>query len=165
MAGFSALGTVLKLSTAGGFLASTSTAAGIGELTNISGPTMSAEQIDVSSHDSVGNYREFVAGFLDAGEISLEGNLTADGGADTLVGYFGDRGTHHFHVLFPATGTSTGGDMDEHQSGFYMRWVFYGQITGVETAAPYDDKASFSASVKVSGQPFLTVSSSAPASS
>ena len=165
MAGFSALGTILRVSTAGSFLGSTSTAAGIGELTNISGPTMSAEQIDVSSHDSVGNFREFVAGFLDAGEISLEGNLVTDGGADTLVEYFGDRGTHHFHVLFPATGTSTSADLDEHTSGYYMRWVFYGQVTGVETAAPYDDKASFSASVKVSGQPYLTVSSCAPASS
>ena len=161
MAGFSALGTVLRVSTAGGTLASNSTRSGIAELTNISGPTMGADEIDVSSHDSTGSYRSFVSGFLDAGEISLEGNLTVDGGVGTLVDYFNARGTHHFHVLFPATGTSTG--LNANQSGHYLRWIFSGQITGVETAAPYDDKASFSATVRVSGQPFLVSSSSSGA--
>jgi len=159
MAGFSALGTVLKMSTAGGYLGPTSTHAGIGDLTNISGPTMSAEEIDVSSHDSDGNFREFVGGFLDAGEISLEGNLTVDGGVVDLNEAFADRAERHFHVLFPATGTASSG-LDENQSGFYLRWVFNGTVTGVETAAPFDDKASFSASIRISGQPHLWASSS-----
>jgi predicted secreted protein len=158
MAGFSALGTIMRMSSAGGSLGSTSTAAGIADLTNISGPSMSAEQIDVSSHGSTDYFREFVAGFLDAGDISLEGNLTVDGGATDLVDAFNGRSTHHFHVLFPATGTSTG--LATPQSGAYLRWLFYGQVTGVETGAPYDDKASFSATVKISGAPRLTASSS-----
>jgi predicted secreted protein len=158
MAGFSALGTMLRMSTAGGSLGSTSTAADIADLTNISGPTMSAEQIDVSSHGSTGYFREFVAGFLDAGDISLDGNLTVDGGAVSLVNAFNARGTHHFHVLFPATGSATG--LTTPQSGAYLRWMFYGQVTGVETGAPYDDKATFSATIKISGAPRLTASSS-----
>ena len=156
MAGFSALGTILRMST--GSISSTSTAAGIGDLTNISGPTMSAEEIDVSSHDSTTNFREFVSGFLDGGEISLEGNLTATGGAADLVSAFNDRLERYFHIQFPATGTSTGAT--EHSAEYYLRWKFQGTVTGVETAAPYDDKASFSASVRISGAPALTATSS-----
>ena len=159
MAGFSGLGTILRMSSAGGTISSTSTAAGMADLTNISGPSMSAEEIDVSSYDSAGGYREFVAGFLDAGEISLEGNLTAAGGAVDLVDAFNDGLERQFHAVFPATGTSTSAAL-VNASGGYLRWVLEGTVTGVETAAPYDDKLSFSATVRISGEPFLVASSS-----
>ena len=162
MAGFSALGTILRMSSANGSLATTSTAASIADLTNISGPTMSAEEIDVSSHDSTTYFREFVSGFLDGGEISLEGNLGAStsAGAIVLNDAFNDRSERHFHVVFPATGTNSSGTAATQQSNFYLRWDFYGTVTGVETAAPYDDKASFSASIRISGAPVLTAASS-----
>jgi predicted secreted protein len=159
MAGFAGLGTILRMSSAGGTLATTSTAAGIADLTNISGPSMSAEEIDVSSHDSDGNFREFVAGFLDAGEISLEGNLsTAAQGAAVLSAAFNDRAQRQFHIVFPKlVSTSTAiGDC----SALYLRWKFDGTITGVETAAPYDDKATFSSTIRITGAPHLIASSS-----
>jgi len=153
MAGFAGKGTILTMSTA----ALTSTSFGatgaaviVGDLTNISGPTMSAEEIDISSHDTSGNFREFVVGFKDAGEISLEGNLTADGGAAELVGAFKDRLNRNFHINFPVTSTEGGVGL------CYLRWEFEGIVSGVETATPYDDKASFSASVRLSGAPTLT---------
>jgi len=161
MAGFSGLGTILKMSSAGGTIGTTSTTAEvIADLTNISGPSMSAEEIDVSSYDSAGGYREFVGGFLDAGEISLEGNLTAAGGAADLVDAFNDSLERQFHVLFPATGLTTSTGLGTNWSGYYLRWVLDGTVTGVETAAPYDDKLSFSATVRISGEPFLVASSS-----
>ena len=157
MAGFSALGTLLKMSSAGGTLATTSTAAAIADLTNISGPTMSAEEIDVSSHDSTGYFREFVAGFLDAGEISLEGNLsTAAQGATTLNDAFKDRTSRQFNIVFPKV-ISTSSSLGD---GAYLRWKFDGTVTGIETAAPYDDKATFSSTIRITGAPFLIASSS-----
>ena len=159
MAGFSALGTIVRMSTAE--LGTTSTIAGIADLSNISGPTMSAEEIDVSSHDSTTNFREFVSGFLDGGEISLEGNLrNSTTGATTLVTAFNDRLSRWFHVVFPTTISLTAGTTNEYASSNFLRWTFQGYVTGVETAAPYDDKASFSASIRVSGQPALVASSS-----
>jgi len=151
MAGHAGLGTKLTMSTAA--LTSTSFSPGgvavlIGELTNIGGPTMSADQIDVSSHDSTGIFREFVAGFKDAGEISLEGNLTVGGGADDLLGAFKDRVTRNFHINFPVSSTSAVNES-------YLRWELAGTVSGVETAVPYDDKAGFSASVRLSGAPTL----------
>jgi predicted secreted protein len=157
MAGFSALGTVLRMSSPSSTLTVNSTVAGIGDLTNISGPSMSAEEIDVSSHDSDGNFREFVAGFLDPGEISLEGNLTAAGGAADLNAAFNDRALRNFHAVFPEV-ISTGPGLIG--SASYLRWVFNGTVTGVETAAPYDDKATFSATVRITGAPILLATSS-----
>lgn len=138
MAGFSALGTVFRMSTSTAF----STADELGDLTNISGPTMSAEEIDVSSHDTTSDYREFVSGFLDAGEMSLEGNLRSGGGAEDLVDAFNDREERNFEVIFPTT--------DD------LKWAFKGYVNGVETGAPFDGKADFSASVRITGAPTLS---------
>jgi len=111
---------------------------------------MSAEEIDVSSFDSDGGYREFVGGFLDAGEISLEGNLTVSSASsvNSLVAAFNDGVVRNFHVVFPEL-LSTGPGLFGSQS--YLRWVFNATVTGVETAAPYDDKLGFSATVRITG--------------
>ena len=140
MAGFSAFGTKVFM-----WDATTSKSTSndlIGDLTGISGPSMSAEDIDVTSHDSTGAYREYVTSFLDAGEISLEGNLMSGGGAEDMVDAFNARAKQSFEILFPTTDG--------------LSWKFGGYVTGVETDAPYDDKASFSATVKVTGAPTLS---------
>ena len=139
MAGFSAFGTKLRMKDD----STTALSSGdeIGDLTGISGPTMSAEEIDVTSHDSTGAFREFVPSFLDPGEISLEGNLMSGGGAEDMVDAFNDRKLQNIEIIFPTT--------DD------LKWSFNGYVTGVETDAPYDDKATFSATIKVSGAPTL----------
>ena len=48
----------------------------IAEVNSISGPSMTRETIDVTSLDSVGGYREFIAGFRDAGNVQLAMNFT-----------------------------------------------------------------------------------------
>ena len=140
MAGFSAFGTKLLMCPSSE-TPSTATDA-IGDLTGISGPTMSAEEIDVTSHDSTGAFREFVPSFLDPGEISVEGNLMSGGGAEDMVDAFNDREQQSFRIMFPTT--------DD------LSWRFDGYVTGVETDAPYDDKATFSATIKVTGAPLLS---------
>lgn len=144
MAGFSAFGTKVFMWDA---TTSKSTSTDlIGDLTGISGPSMSAEEIDVTSHDSTGAYREYVTSFLDAGEISLEGNLMSGGGAEDMVDAFNDRKLQNIEIIFPTTDN--------------LKWAFDGYVTGVETDAPYDDKASFSATIKVSGKPSLSATTS-----
>jgi predicted secreted protein len=48
----------------------------VGEVINISGPTMSRETIDVTSLASMGGYREFIAGFRDPGTLTFTMNFT-----------------------------------------------------------------------------------------
>jgi predicted secreted protein len=44
----------------------------IPEIRNISGPTMSAEQIDVTSHDTPGGFRDKIQGLKDWGVLNCE---------------------------------------------------------------------------------------------
>jgi predicted secreted protein len=67
----------------------------VGEVINISGPTMSRETIDVTSLASTGGYREFIVGLRDPGTLTFTMNFTrsdydamkADFESDTEVDY------------------------------------------------------------------------------
>lgn len=48
----------------------------VGEVINITGPSMSREMIDVTSLASTGGYREFIAGFRDPGTVTFTMNFT-----------------------------------------------------------------------------------------
>lgn len=133
----SAFGTTLKKS-----------AVAIAELTSIGGPSLSADTLDVSTHDSASGYREFVQGMRDGGEISIEGNfIPGNAGQIALKTDFDDGSSDEYVITFPASMATT--------------WTFNAIITGFETSAPFDDKASFTATMKVTGKPTLAVTASA----
>jgi len=113
----------------------------VGELTNIGGPGMSADTIDVTSHSSADGYREFIQGIKDGGEISMEGNfIKADVGQVALLASFNSGVAAEFNIVF----------LDSSD------WTFTAIVTGVECSAPYDDKIGFSATMKISGKPVFT---------
>lgn len=134
MAGYAGLGTILAIN-----------GDDVAEVTNIGGPGIAADTIDVSSHNSLADddaYRTFVAGLIDGGEISLEGNLTDVAAANVLLTQLNSRTEESMTITFPAAaGVNT--------------WTFDGIVTNFETNAPHDDKLSFSASIKVTGRPVL----------
>ncbi|MDP2365069.1 MAG: phage tail tube protein [Ignavibacteria bacterium] len=119
----------------------------LAEVTNISGPSQTMDTIDVSSHDSPSQYKEFVAGFRDGGDLSLEGNFIK---GDTT-------GQVAMHTDF--------------QAGTKRNWIVKmpgwaagkpqmageGLITAFSISYPYEDKISFSATIKVTGKPTLTL--------
>ncbi len=113
-------------------------------LTSIGGLDLSADTIDVTTLDSDGAYREFIAGFKDAGEVSLEGYLELETGKGQkeLYDLFEIGAEEQFTILFPNNMGS---------------WQFKGVVTGFSTSADLEDPLSFSATIKVSGKPTLTV--------
>ena len=131
-----ALGTKLQIGTD-----SPVTVAG---LTSIGGLELSADTIDVTTLDSDGAYREFIAGFKDAGEVSLEGFLELDDGKGQkdLYDLFESGETEDFSIVFP-------NDMGS--------WQFKGVVTGFSTSADLEDPLSFSCTIKVSGKPMLII--------
>ena len=152
MAGRSAFKTVFGYSTAQSSIKinSTSTDIGstwdyIGELTNIGGPSLSVDTVDVTSHNSTDAFREFTAGVIDGGDISLEGNVISAAAANALTELSVDRAVVTFRVQFPTSAGSTGHD-----------WLFCGIANSFETDAPFDGKIGFSAGIKLTEKPFLT---------
>lgn len=111
-------------------------------LTSIGGLELSADTIDVTTLDSDGGYREYIAGFKDAGEVSMEGYLELDEGQQALYDLFESGETEDFTILFPNNMGS---------------WQFKGVVTGFSTSADLEDPLSFSATIQVSGKPTLTI--------
>ncbi len=87
--------------------ASPNTFTEVGEVSSISGPTPTAEDIDVTHLRSTGGYREFLQSFKDGGEVSvtanyLPGNSTQDG--DTGVrSLFTSGATRGWKITLPDT--------------------------------------------------------------
>ncbi len=134
------LGTVLKVG-------ESSSAVAVASLTEIGGLELSADTIDVTSLDSEGGYREFIAGFKDAGEVSLTGffNPVAGKGQKELYDLFESGAVSDFTIEFPAATKA--------------KWAFKGVVTGISTSTGVEDPISFEATIKVSGAPTLTITS------
>lgn len=115
----------------------------VARLSSINGLELSADTIDVTTLESEGGYREFIAGFKDAGEVALEGYFvpTVGKGQKELYDLFESGADEDYTIQFPNN---------------IAKWDFKGVVTGFATGASLEDPLSFSATVKVSGKPALT---------
>lgn len=113
----------------------------LAEVNSITGPSMSREQIDVTSLDSTGGYREHIGGFRDGGEITLNMNFTRANYV-TLVGEFEDDDSRNMQIVFPDSGETT---LD-----------FAGIVTDLPISIPTDDKITLDVTIKVTGEVSLS---------
>ncbi len=135
MANYAAFGTLLKI--AG------TTVAGV---TNIGGPGLTLETIDVTNHSSTSGWREFVGGLKDGGEISVDivfdpvaaTHKNASGG---LLYLLTTRASASFTITFPDTGLTV--------------WTFTAFVTSFEVGAPVADGLTASVTLKITGAPTL----------
>ena len=109
----------------------------IAEINTVSGPNLSRDTIDVTSLDSTGGYKEFIAGFRDGGEVSLEMNFTIDGYGQMKLD-FEDDALVDYKVILPDTTATT--------------FSFSGLVTAMGLSIPMNDKITCSVTIKVSGQ-------------
>jgi predicted secreted protein len=112
----------------------------IANVTNVGGPGLSRNTIDVTSHDSPDAWMEFVGGLKDGGEVSLDVNYDP-AKHDELVADFDDEDPRSYRVVFPTEPPAT--------------WGIRAVMTGFEPSAPHDDKLAASLNFKVSGKPTL----------
>ena len=138
MAGNVAFGTVLKIGGTAG--------TAIVNVTNIQGPGMSADGIDMSAHDSPNAWREFATSLLDGGEVTLDLNwdpnaATHKNSAGGLLKQFTDRATTTYALTFPTSPAVT--------------WTFSAQVRNFAPQAPFDDKLGAQVTLKVTGAPTL----------
>ena len=112
------------------------------ELTSISLPGFSSDDIDVTSHCSADYAREYIKGLTDAGEIAIEGNFNYTAYAEVYAAQW-TQSLYSTTIVVPTTPSET---------------VFSANayVKGLEGTAPFDDKIDFSATLKISGKPTLT---------
>jgi predicted secreted protein len=114
----------------------------IAEVNQITGPSMTREFIDVTSLDSTGGYREFIAGFRDGGQVVLNMNFTLLGYEQMRLDFENDDAQNYEIVFSDATATT---------------FDFAGLVTDLPVSIPTDDKVTIDVTIKVTGQ--VTVSS------
>lgn len=114
----------------------------VSELTAISLPNMSADDIDITTHNDSDRVRQFIKGLIDPGEVSIEGNMTYD---EYAILYAGMTTTslYSLTITLPTSPSVT---------------TFAGNcyVKSLEGNSPHDEKIDMSASVKITGKPVLT---------
>ena len=134
-AGIAGFGTLLKRS-----------GTTVAEVTDISGPTLSRDTIDMTHHQSPNRWREFIKNVKDGGEVTfsinyIPTNATHATGTGVLADFANDTTNDTWTLVFPDSGATT--------------WTFPGFITKFTPKEPVDDKLSADLTIKVSGQPTL----------
>lgn len=110
----------------------------IGQVFNIQGPGATTETLDVSDHDTTDAWREFVASFIDGGELTAEIHYDpALASHRLLYSLQHARSVDAWSIVFPNTEATTP--------------TFNALVTNVEPGAPADGKLTLSLSLKISG--------------
>jgi predicted secreted protein len=134
---FAGVGTQFKRGTG----ATAETFVAIAEVNSINGPGMEKQQIEVTSLDSTGGWREYIGGFKDGGELTLEMNFTY-ASYDILFGDFEDTDSHNYQIALSDTTAST--------------FAFAGVVTGCPISVTADDKVTATITIKLTGPVTLT---------
>lgn len=112
----------------------------LAELTNITPPSSSLDQIDVTHMQSPNRNREFISGLNDPGECSFDMNFVPGSTSDDRL----------FELLNLPTGTSRRRNCRiSFPNG--VTWTFSAELTGYEPTVPVDDKMTATVTFKVSG--------------
>ena len=117
--------------------------ANIGQIRSISGPGVSGSDVDTTTLDSSSNYRTFVAGLLDPGEVTI--NLVY---APTTVS--------HKRLVYYMSQRSTKGFKVYHGSTAGTEQTFSAYIKGMGREIPLDDLITGDLTLKVTGKPGYT---------
>ena len=118
----------------------------IAEINSINGPGMSRDTIDVTSLDSTGGYRQFIAGFRDAGTISLAMNFTR-ATYQLMKDDFESNEAQNYQMVLP----------DVEESGF----DFEALVTELPLTIPTDDKITADVTLKITGEVVMSSGGSA----
>lgn len=111
----------------------------IGELSEDVSFGESRETYDTTNTDIADGYRTFIGGWIDGGEITTGGNLTA-AGRTALAAALAEADPVEAVVSLPGFGT----------------WTADVIVTDYNVTAPVAEKASFSVTLKVTGKPTWT---------
>ncbi len=115
----------------------------IANLTSIGEIGVESEEIDATDLDSPNNYKEFIAGSKDAGEVSLAGNIKNEANVEKMLALAESQSLEDWEVAYP--------------SG--AKWSFKAFVKSFKDGEKTTDGlATFSANLRISGKPTYTKS-------
>lgn len=115
----------------------------IANLTSIGEIGIESEEIDTTDLDSVGGYKEFIAGSKDAGEVAIAGNIKDEANVEKMLALAESQTVEEWTVEYP--------------SG--AKWVFNAFVKSFKDGEKtVDGLATFTASLRISGKPAYTKS-------
>lgn len=118
----------------------------IAEVKDVSGPSLSQDTEDVTSHGSPGNWEEHIPTILRSGEVTFTINyVPTDSTHDSTDGLLSDleaqTAARKFRVIWPD------------QPG--TQWDFTAIVTNFEPSGPVDGAFEAEVTLKLTGQPTL----------
>lgn len=119
----------------------TDTFVDLGEVFNITPPSSTVDQVDVTHMQSPGRRREFIDGLIDPGECSFEINYIPGSDADALLlaivnTPLGESRTRECRIIYPNSVQDT----------------FNANLQSYEPNVPTDDKMTATVTLKVTGE-------------
>ena len=115
----------------------------LANLTSIGEIGVESEEIDSTDLDSPDNYKEFIAGSKDAGEVSIAGNIKDESNVEKMLALAESQTIEEFVVTYP--------------SG--AKWTFKAFVKSFKDGEKTTDGlATFTASLRISGRPVYTKS-------
>ena len=113
----------------------------IANLTSIGEIGVESEEIDATDLDSPNNYKEFIAGSKDAGEVSLGGNIKDETNVEKMLALAESQSVEAWEVEYP--------------SG--AKWSFNAFVKSFKDGEKTPDGlATFTATLRISGKPTYT---------
>lgn len=119
----------------------------LAEVNSIEGPGMTRDFIETTALDTEGGYRTYIAGFRDAGDVTLNMNFTRTT-YDAMMADFESSSVQNYEIVIPDEDNTT--------------IEFEGYVTELPLSITADDKITANVTIKVSGQPTVN-SGSGPA--
>ena len=115
----------------------------VAKLLNIDPPEMSREDIDATNHDSPDEFREFIPGLKNGGEVPLEGHLIPGNETQkSLLAALDVNEPEQWVIEFPTNPK--------------MTVTFMGYVKAFKAgAAPVDGLLTFTSTIKVTGKPVI----------
>lgn len=116
----------------------------IANLTSIGEIGVESEEIDTTDLDSPDNYKEFIAGSKDAGEVSIAGNIKDESNVEKMLALAESQSVEPWTVKYPSGAT----------------WKFRAFVKSFKDGEKTTDGlATFTATLRISGKPVYTKAS------
>ncbi len=141
-AAISAFGTLLQI----GDGANPEVFATVAELRTISGPSLNADTIDVTTHNTATPFRRFISGLIDGGDVTFDINfIPQDPSHSYSAGILKDvvnRTARNLKIVFPDSGNT--------------EWIIPVIFVNFEVSSDPADVLMASITAKVAGPPTFT---------